>query len=187
MHEQVMATALDRCLAQQVALARRLLAALQLEAHHLQTPTETTALHASTRDKLACVQAFEAALADFKAVRDQALVALGYAQSSHQTDEAAWAQALQDRPDWAQTLQTVHTLAEQARQLNAQNGITLQSCLRHTRHALLDLQQFKPIDSNTPSSNPAPGHHHTAQPLYTARGRVRLAAPAGLNTGIQAG
>jgi len=157
--------ALSHCLAQQVGLARQLLAALQAEARHLQNPGDVQALHASTRDKLACVQALEAAsAATSAAIRDMR------------------SEALQDHPDCMRQFQVLQALAEQARQLNAQNGMALQTCLRHTHHALLDLQQFNRNDFSHSATN-GTGHFtseipRTTQPLYTAAGRMRLVTPA---------
>jgi len=154
-------------LTQQQNAARQLLAALQREAQQLQTLADGESLHASTREKLACVQALEAAVATFKGMRNQTLSALGYC-----SDETGWTQALGEHPDWAHEFQTLQTLLEQARQLNAQNGMTLQTCLRHTQHALMDLQQ----------------RVQTNQPLYTATGRMsRFSALAVLTQAIRAG
>jgi|GEM_PF-3128187 len=157
--------ALSHCLAQQVGLARQLLAALQAEARHLQNPGDVQALHASTRDKLACVQAFEAAFAATSAaLRD------------------VRREALQEHPDCMRQFRVLQALADQARQLNAQNGVTLQTCLRHTRHALLDLQQLTRNNFSHSAINGAahftPEIPRTTQPLYTAAGRMRLVTPA---------
>jgi len=154
-------------LTQQQDAARQLLAALQEEAQQLQTLTDSESLHISTREKLACVQALEAAVATFKGVRNQTLSAMGYP-----IDETGWRQALGEHPDWAHEFQTLQTLLGQARQLNAQNGMALQTCLRHTRHAFMDLQQ----------------RVQKSQPLYTATGHMsRLSAPAALTRTIRAG
>jgi len=147
-------------LTRQQNAARQLLAALQAEAQQLQTLADSESLCASTREKLACVQELEATAAAFKGVRDQTLSAMGY-----WPDETGWTQALGEQPGWAHGFQTLQALLEQARQLNAQNGVALQTCLRHTRHALLDLQQ----------------RVQKSQPLYTATGRMSgFSAPTAL-------
>jgi len=160
---------LTQHLTRQRDAARQLLTALQVEAQQLQTLEDSDVLHASTREKLACVRVLEAAVAAFHEMRNQVLPVMGYS-----ADEAGWGQALHAHPDWAHEFQTLQALLEEARQLNAQNGMALQTCLRHTRHALLDLSQHA-------------GGSLTGS-LYTASGRIlKSSTPAVLPRTILAG
>lgn len=150
------------CLAQQLQLAQRFLAILQEESRHLESPEQTEHLQASTAAKLECVQQFDTQVA----IRNQILLSMG-----HTADAAGLRQALQAQPSLGDTQDALLGLAEQAKQLNAENGIIINTYLRHTQQAMTELQQL---------TGQAP------EPLYTSSGRSHTSSPAA-RTHIKAG
>ncbi len=153
---------LETCLARQLELARRFLAALQEESRLLQDPGQADQLTASTAAKLDCVQQFEA----LDTVRDQALAQLG-----HSPDGEGLRQALAQHPALAALLAELQGVAAQARDLNESNGTVINTYLRHTQQTLADLRQLT---------------GQGAESLYNASGRPNAARLAG-RTHIKAG
>ncbi|MCB5362810.1 flagellar protein FlgN [Pusillimonas sp. CC-YST705] len=153
---------LETCLDRQLTLAREFLTAVQHESQLLQDPSQAELLATSTATKLSCIQRFEA----LENVRNQALLQLDLDASPEGLQ-----QALRLHPSLAPLFTELQDIADQARQLNEQNGTVIQTYLRHTQHTLADLRQLT---------------GQATEPLYNASGRASGALPAG-RTHITAG
>lgn len=124
---------LQHCLARQLQVAQRFIVALQAETQALGHIDQAEHLHDSTQNKLACVQEFDT----LNQARNHILQALGYP-----ANDQGLATALAAHPALADTVNALRDAAAHAQLLNAQNGVAIDTYLRHTQQALDEIQRL---------------------------------------------
>lgn len=124
---------LQRCLEAELALVQRFIDILRAEAEALERPDHGEALNTSTQEKNLCIeQLLEAGQA-----RDDALRELGFGPGRAGLDAACGSQpALRD------TCARLFELGRQASDLNAANGVMIDTYLKHTQQALSAMQHL---------------------------------------------
>lgn len=117
---------LHRTLEAELALAQQFLTVLQDEAQALAQPDHDEALERCTRQKNSCIDQ----LVQAGQAREKALVDLG-----HSADRAGLEAAANAHPELAQTCNQLLAVGRQASELNANNGVIIDTYLKHTQQA----------------------------------------------------
>jgi flagella synthesis protein FlgN len=151
---------LQSCLQTETALVREFLVVLEAESQALTDGGDETVLGASTATK----NSYALKLADIGGRRQSLLVALG-----HTADKAGLDAVAAQHPALHSLCQDLFTLARQASELNAANGIIIETFLAHNQQALDTLRALAGIGD-----------------LYDASGRSKPASK-GQTRNIKAG
>lgn len=117
----------------ELALVQRFIDILHAEAGALEQADHGEALDATTRKKNTCI----AQLTKAGHARENALLALGYS-----ADRAGLEAAVSAHPELAASCENLFKLGQQASELNASNGVIIDTYLKHTQQALQTMQHM---------------------------------------------
>ena len=124
---------LQQHLEAELALVQRFISILQAESNALEQPDHGEALDSTTQQKNICI----VQLAEAGQAREAALAELGYTTSRTGLEQAAAA-----HPGLAPTCAQLFELGQQASELNAANGVIIDTYLKHTQQALQAMRQL---------------------------------------------
>lgn len=139
---------LEQLFVTETALTQEFISVLQAEAEVLAKPAVGDALDATTARKNALAQQLAAAAASRHVIYTE----LGY--PGQDTNHAV---LRQDHPSLRQAINALAQAAQQAHEINEENGIVIEAYLKHNQQALAELRLLTGQDL----------------PLYDASGRAR--------------
>ncbi|WP_353173866.1 flagella synthesis protein FlgN [Paracandidimonas soli] len=151
---------LESLFATETALMREFIAILQKEAEVLATPAVGDALNATTASKNTLAQQLSASAASRHAIYEE----LGYKDK-----DASNARLRQDHPALNPAIDALAQAAQQAHEINEDNGIVIDAYLKYNQQAMNELRILAGQDL----------------PLYDASGRARQSSAS--KTSIKAG